>query len=233
MKTFARTAAAALLLAACGSACPEPAPASGDAPSAGGERSNRNRSDARSPEAEAHRLGAIVEVSQTPRSLFDALADERYEDPGVEAARATCVAAAARALEEPETNPFLAECSRLLVAVGAVMVNAEPHDQTYQGELTDSDPRVPDDDSPYDEYTLEADAGWTIAADMTSTDFDTYLWLIGPDGSSLVQDDDGGEGTNSRFAYTTHAAGTYTVRANSYDGAGRGAYTLHIIANPG
>lgn len=109
----------------------------------------------------------------------------------------------------------------------------EPVDQTQQGELTDSDPRVPDDDSPYDEYTLEAGEGWTITGDLTSEAFDTYLWLIGPDGSSLVQDDDGGENTNSRFSYTTTASGTYTLRANSYDGAGRGAYTLHYTANPG
>ncbi len=109
----------------------------------------------------------------------------------------------------------------------------EPVDQTQTGELTDSDPRVPDDDSPYDEFTFDAGEGWTITGDLTSTAFDTYLWLIGPDGSSLVQDDDGGEGTNSRFSYTTTASGTYTVRVNSYDGSGRGAYSLHYTANPG
>jgi hypothetical protein len=111
--------------------------------------------------------------------------------------------------------------------------DAEPVDETVTGELTDSDPRVPDDDSPYDEYTFEAGEGWTITGDLQSTSFDAYLWLIGPDTSSLVQDDDGGDNTNSRFSYTTTAAGTYTIRANSYDGAGRGEYTLHYTANPG
>lgn len=109
----------------------------------------------------------------------------------------------------------------------------EPVDQTVTGELSDDDPRVPDDDSPYDEYTFEAGEGWTITGDLSSAAFDTYLWLQGPDGSSLVQDDDGGEGTNSRFTYTTTASGTYKVRANSYDGQGRGAYTLHYTARPG
>lgn len=109
----------------------------------------------------------------------------------------------------------------------------EPIDQTVNGELTDSDPRVDQDDSPYDEYTFEAGEGWTITGDLQSQAFDTYVWLIGPEGNSLVQDDDGGEGTNSRFSHTTTAAGTYTIRANSYDGAGRGAYTLHYTANPG
>lgn len=115
----------------------------------------------------------------------------------------------------------------------AACSGAEPVDETHQGELTDSDPRVPDDESPYDEYTFEAGEGWTITGEMQSTAFDTYLWLIGPDGTALVQDDDGGEDTNSRFSYTTTASGTYIVRANSYDGAGRGAYTVHYTANPG
>ncbi len=109
----------------------------------------------------------------------------------------------------------------------------EPVDETVNGELTDDDPRVPDDDSPYDEFSFEAGEGWTITGDLQSTAFDTYLWLVGPDGASIVQDDDGGDGTNSRFSYTTTASGTYTIRANSYDGAGRGAYTLHYTANSG
>jgi hypothetical protein len=108
----------------------------------------------------------------------------------------------------------------------------EPYDQTHTGELTDSDPRVEQDNSPYDDYTFEADQGWTITVDMQSEAFDTYLWLIGPNNTSLAQDDDGGEGTNSRITYTAPERGRYTVRANSYDGEGRGAYTVHIVARP-
>ena len=115
----------------------------------------------------------------------------------------------------------------------AACSDPEPVDETANGELTDDDPRVPDDDSPYDEYSFEAGEGWTITGDMQSTAFDTYLWLIGPDGTSLVQDDDGGEGLNSRLTYTTTRAGTYTIRANAYSGTGRGMYTLHYTSNPG
>lgn len=120
----------------------------------------------------------------------------------------------------------------LAIAIAACS-DPEPVDQTQTGELTDSDPRVQDDDSPYDEYTFEAGEGWTITGEMQSTAFDSYLWLIAPDGASLVQDDDGGDGTNSRFSYTTTVSGTYTIRANAYDGAGRGAYTVHYTANAG
>lgn len=110
----------------------------------------------------------------------------------------------------------------------------EPVDQTHTGQLSDDDPRVEQDDSPYDEYTFEAASGWNVVVDMTSTEFDTYLWLIGPNGNALVQDDDGGdEGTNSRITHTTTERGTYTVRANSYNGQGRGNYQVHIVARPG
>ena len=109
----------------------------------------------------------------------------------------------------------------------------DPVAENVTGELTEDDPRVEQDNSPYDEYRFEVAEGWTITGDMQSSAFDTYLWLIGPDGQSLVQDDDGGDGTNSRVSYTAPSSGTYTFRANSYNGEGRGAYTLHYTANPG
>lgn len=121
----------------------------------------------------------------------------------------------------------------LSIALGlGACSSPEPVDETVQGTLTDDDPKVEQDNSPYDEYRFDAGEGWTITAEMTSSDFDAYLWLIGPDGTSLLQNDDDGEGTNARIQYTTTASGTYTIRANSFDGSGRGAYTLHYTARP-
>ncbi len=109
----------------------------------------------------------------------------------------------------------------------------EPVDQTHHGELTDSDPKVEQDHSPYDAYTFDADEGWSIDVTMHSDAFDSYLWLIGPNGNPLVQDDDGmHEGSDSRVVTTAPDRGTYTVWANSYDGSGRGAYTVRIQARP-
>jgi hypothetical protein len=108
----------------------------------------------------------------------------------------------------------------------------EPVAGALDGELTDDDPRIPDDDSPYDAYPVELAAGWQIDVQMTSTDFDAYLWLVGPDGSALVQDDDGGEGTNARFTHAVTATGTHVIRANSSGGAGRGTYHLEVHAGP-
>lgn len=121
-----------------------------------------------------------------------------------------------------------------LCAPLAACSDPEPVDATHQGELTDSDPRVEQDDSPYDEYTFDAMEGWNITATMESENFDTFLWLIGPSSTSLQQNDDANPGTNTNSAinFTAPEGGTYTIRANSYDSSGRGSYNLHIVAGP-
>lgn len=108
-----------------------------------------------------------------------------------------------------------------------------PYEETLEGVLDDDDPRVPTDDSPYEQHTFEAGAGWLIEAELTSTDFDPYLWLIGPGGQSLQQvDDTPREGLDAHVSFTTEQQGTYILRANSREGTGRGAYTLHVRAAP-
>lgn len=128
-------------------------------------------------------------------------------------------------------------CSLLALACSP----PEPVDQRVTGELTGSDQLYEGDNSRFDDHSLEAGENWTVTIDMTSEQLDPYLWLLGPNGGSLVQDDDGGEGTNSRIVYQTTERGTYTVRANAYCGGnpprcegeqGLGAYELHIVARP-
>lgn len=125
----------------------------------------------------------------------------------------------------------LALVSLAIVALSACS-DPEPYDQTHNGVLEDGDPRVQDDNSPYDEYTVEAGEGWTLTAEMRSEAFDAYLWVIAPNGQNQQNDDAEGLGRNARIVYTTPERGTYRVRANSFDDSGRGAYTLHITARP-
>jgi hypothetical protein len=62
---------------------------------------------------------------------------------------------------------------------------------------------------------------------MTSTAFDTYLYLL--NGSTvLASDDDGNGGTNSKITYTPTASGTLTIHATSYSAAAVGAYTVSL-----
>lgn len=107
----------------------------------------------------------------------------------------------------------------------------EPYDETKSGTLEDDDTRIPDDDSAFDDYTFEAAAGSTITIEMRSEAFRPYVWLFAPSRQVMVQQVslDERSVTVSRTAPDT---GTYTVRANSADGTGRGAYTIHITAGP-
>ncbi len=132
---------------------------------------------------------------------------------------------------------YLVALSLLLGACGGSA--PDPYNETHQGELTEEDPKVPEDQSPYDTYDFEADRGWTITVDMESPSFATYLWLLSVEGGmrererSLVQMAPAqSTGNNSRIVYTAPERGKYRVRANSYEGTGRGAYTLRISAQP-
>ena len=72
---------------------------------------------------------------------------------------------------------------------------------------------------------------------MTSSAFDTFLYLLKPDGSVLQIDDDGGGGTNSRIPagsgfLTLPTTGSYTILANSFDAGATGSYSLTLSEQP-
>jgi hypothetical protein len=108
--------------------------------------------------------------------------------------------------------------------------------QTVNGTLSTSD--CPLGDGSYlDAYSFNGIAGQRISILMTSSAFDTYLYLLNPDGSILVIDNDGGGGTNSRIPagsgfLTLPTAGTYTILANSFSPGATGAYSLMLSEQP-
>ncbi len=104
--------------------------------------------------------------------------------------------------------------------------------QTINGTLSTSG--CPLGDGSYlDAYSFSGKAGQRISILMTSSAFDTYLYLLNPDGSALVIDNDGGGGTNSRIPaasgfLTLPTAGTYTILANSFAAGATGPYSLTL-----
>ncbi len=90
-------------------------------------------------------------------------------------------------------------------------------------------------DGPYeDRWTVTARAGQRLRVDLSSTDFDSYLLLFGPDGAKLGQDDDGGEGTNASLGFRAATAGTYTIVATSLSDEPRaGVYGLSLTEETG
>jgi len=85
---------------------------------------------------------------------------------------------------------------------------------------------------PYaDPYSFNGVAGERVALLLTSPGFDTYLSLVSPAGTLLIQDDNGGGGVNSRLpafsgVYTLPATGVYTVEVTSSGLAAVGTYSL-------
>lgn len=79
------------------------------------------------------------------------------------------------------------------------------------------------------EYTFTGSAGDVVSVRLESSDFDSYLYLLGPDGSELMVNDDGGGGLDSLISgYELPADGTYTIQASSYSDTGAGAFTLSL-----
>lgn len=106
--------------------------------------------------------------------------------------------------------------------------------ETINGNLSASDCESSYRSGSYaDKYSFNASSGDMISIE-TNASFDTYLYLIGPSGSVVAQDDDGGSGLNSRIPpgsgwYTLPSTGTYTIEATSYRSGQTGSYTLSLF----
>ncbi len=108
--------------------------------------------------------------------------------------------------------------------------------QPINGALAGTDCGI-GDGSFYDEYTFNATSGQQVSVSMSSTDFDTYLFLLKPGETAptqaTLQDDDGGGGTNSRIPATSGVitlptTGTYSILANSFVAGAVGNYSVTL-----
>ena len=95
-----------------------------------------------------------------------------------------------------------------------------------RGTLAAGDSRL-QDGSLYDAYNFEGEAGELIRIRLTSREFDTYLILLAPDGSSIATNDDF-LGTDSWIALELPQTGSHQVIVNSYATAERGSYQLTV-----
>ena len=86
--------------------------------------------------------------------------------------------------------------------------------QFKDGALDSAD--VVSTEGPYaDRLTFDATAGQRLRIEMTSSDIDSYLHLLGPDGSAITTNDDA-MGRDAAITFKAGAAGRYTVVATSY-----------------
>src|SRR6185503_10860152 len=76
-----------------------------------------------------------------------------------------------------------------------------------------------------------------VAITMSSTVFDTFLVLYGPDGTLLAANDDSGGGTNARipaesgFFLELPQSGQYIIEATPLAAGLTGAYTINVSAD--
>lgn len=89
------------------------------------------------------------------------------------------------------------------------------------------------DDRPVEQYTFQGQAGDQVLIQMDALDnaLDPFLYLYGPNGEIVGQDDDSGEGVNAELAVVLPVEGTYTLIATRFgreNGASTGAYTLSL-----
>lgn len=100
----------------------------------------------------------------------------------------------------------------------------------YRGRLDRDSPTL--NGSPYSAYQLHGNAGQRLQIDVMSRQFDTVAFLAREKGLLTddfwsVEDDDGGEGTDSRIVVTLPDTDTYYLLALSYDDR-MGAYTISV-----
>ena len=104
--------------------------------------------------------------------------------------------------------------------------------QTHDGQLEGGDSTTASG-SYVDVYTFRAPRAGQMTADLTSTEFDTYLTLQDSSGLQLATDDDTGEGNNARLIHAVTAGTRYRLLAGTYGaGARGGGYQLAVRVGP-
>lgn len=144
------------------------------------------------------------------------------------------------------TTRRLLSAAALLAAVSCAP-KAEPVSIEESGTLEEGDSLYEEDESYYDEFTIEAARGMNITIELESDDFDAFLMLFGPGGSMVDVDDDSDPdgGTDARIETEAPSSGTYKIFANSLWAPGEcpplpdgsrscefeGAYTIRITTS--
>jgi hypothetical protein len=99
---------------------------------------------------------------------------------------------------------------------------------TMQGVLNPSDPVVQDGQRGQ-AWALEGRAGETYSIDLMSSEFDAYLFFVGPGLEGPMSDDDGGDELNSRIMVTLPEDAVYRVIVSSAGMGGSGEFRLRVV----
>lgn len=96
----------------------------------------------------------------------------------------------------------------------------------HEGTLSDGDPVLADGYA--HAWELHGNAGESLAIELISEEFDSYLYMTGP-GVGLLSDDDDAGNLDSRIEVTLPETGTYRIVVTTFGDYGTGAYRLRIL----
>lgn len=77
-------------------------------------------------------------------------------------------------------------------------------------------------------YRFEAQKDMLYVILYQSDEYDTYLYLDGPDGVEIASNDDSAGNLNSLIVFTAPENGTYTARLDSFEPGASGEYTVSL-----
>ncbi|EKQ68925.1 pre-peptidase C family protein [Leptolyngbyaceae cyanobacterium JSC-12] len=79
------------------------------------------------------------------------------------------------------------------------------------------------------DYIIQLQAGSQVTIDVNSENFDSIVYLIAMDGTTVAENDDGPDGSTNSLLFTRIAkTGTYIIRVRSFGEAAGGNFTLKV-----
>ena len=114
-----------------------------------------------------------------------------------------------------------------VIADRACVINDMTCNSTVMGMLTADDCDL-GDGIVFDFWEFVGIVGSMVTIDLTSNQFDTFLFLLDPITEVVAFDDDSGTGTNSRIVHLLDATGTWTIGSNNFALGDLGNYTLTL-----
>jgi 3'-phosphoadenosine 5'-phosphosulfate sulfotransferase len=138
-------------------------------------------------------------------------------------------------LLHPMPIKTLAAVAALLAAAPLAAQTPIAAGQTVSGTLEEGDAQT-EDGALYDAYVIRGRPGDRVVVRMRSADFDTYLhWGRERDGEWMDEEenDDAGEGTDSRLVLRLDGDGEYELRAAAFEEDEEGEYELQVTSIAG
>jgi hypothetical protein len=125
-------------------------------------------------------------------------------------------------------SPILRIIALAAAFASAAVAGAQAQSTVRTGSLASSDTRLEAGEY-FDEYTIDVGLGKEVVAILSAVDFDPYLIVTAPSGAQFENDDYADSPSVSMVQEVAGEAGTWRVRATSYEAGETGDYALILM----